>query len=91
MTKSIKINDEMKREIEKLEAKILIKQNRKLTQQEILDKLLKFSLKFVDNIFGSLEDSESFEDDYAWKMLEKPLKWGIKDASIEIDKYVYGE
>ena len=81
----------MKREIEKLEAKILIKQNRKLTQQEILDKLLKFSLKFVDNIFGSLEDSESFEDDYAWKMLEKPLKWGIKDASIEIDKYVYGE
>ncbi|MHA1268562.1 MAG: hypothetical protein ACTSPY_02125 [Candidatus Helarchaeota archaeon] len=89
MTKSIKIRDDLKREIEKLEAKIFIKQNRKLTQQEILQKLLKFSLKFVDNIFGSLEDTDSYEDDYAWKMLEKPLKWGIKDASIETDKYIY--
>ncbi|MHA1650811.1 MAG: hypothetical protein ACTSYB_11505 [Candidatus Helarchaeota archaeon] len=89
MTTTIKINDKLKREIEELRARLLITQHKKLTQQEILEKLIKFSLNFVENIFGSLEETESFEEDYAWKMLEKPLKWGIKDASIEIDKYLY--
>jgi len=89
VTTSIKINDYLKREIEELRARILLTQGKKLTQQEILEKLIKFSLKFVENIFGSLDEGNSFEDDYAWKMLEKPMKWGIKDASIKIDKYLY--
>ncbi|MHA1380084.1 MAG: hypothetical protein ACTSRG_17060 [Candidatus Helarchaeota archaeon] len=90
MAKTIKINDETKRRIEELQAKILIYQKRKINQQEILEKLLDFSLANSKIIFGLLEELELKREDYAWKMLNRPLKWGIKDASINIDKHLYG-
>lgn len=89
MTTTVKLNDQMKREIENLQAQILINQHRKLTQQEILEKLIEFALKFAENIFGALEKNESVEGDYAWKMLDNPLKWGIKDSSTSIDENLY--
>jgi len=89
MTTTMKINDQIKREIENLQAQILINQHRKLTQQEIMEKLIEFALKFAVNIFGALEENKPVEDDYAWKMLENPLKWGIKDSSTNIDENLY--
>ena len=32
----------------------------------------------------------SVEEDPVWKMLENPKHWGIKDASKNIDEFVYG-
>jgi len=55
-----------------------------------MEKLLEFSLSQSERIFGLLEDLNLMEEDYAWKMLNKPLKWGIKDASINIDEHLYG-
>lgn len=89
MTITLKLNDQLKKEIEKLQDLILIHQQKKLTQQEIIVRLIKFSLNFAENIFGVLEEKGSIEADYAWKMLKKPLKWGIKDASIKIDEHLY--
>jgi hypothetical protein len=89
MTTTVKLNDQIKREIENLQAQILIKQNRKLTQQEIMEKLIEFALKFAINIFGSLEENKPVEEDYAWKMLDNPLKWGIKDSSTTLDEKLY--
>jgi len=30
------------------------------------------------------------EEDPAWKKLEKPKRWGIKDSSKRIDEFLYG-
>jgi len=89
MTTTVRLNDQLKREIENLQAQLLINQHRKLTQQEIMEKLIEFALKFTVNIFGTLEENKPVEDDYAFKMLDKPLKWGIKDSSINIDEKLY--
>ena len=90
MTTTVKLNDDLKRRIEELQAKLLIFQKKKLNQQEILEKLLEFSLIHSEKIFGLLKELEATEEDYAWKMLDKPLKWGIKDASSTIDAHLYG-
>ncbi|MHA1231858.1 MAG: hypothetical protein ACTSPQ_14550 [Candidatus Helarchaeota archaeon] len=89
MTASIKISDDLKRLIEELQAKILIYQKRKLKQQEIIEKMLNFAAGYIDSIFGIIEDKKSIEDDYAYKVLYKPKKWGISDSSINIDRYLY--
>ena len=89
MTTTVRLNDQLKREIENLQAQLLIIQHRKLTQQEIIKKLIEFALKFTVNIFGTLEENKPVEDDYAFKMLDKPLKWGIKGSSINIDEKLY--
>jgi len=82
----MKLNNKIKREIENLQAQILINQHRNLTQQEIMEKLIEFALKFAESIFGILEENKPLEDDYAWKILDHPLKWGIKDSSTTIDE-----
>ena len=90
MTTTVKINNELKRRLEELQAKLLIFQKKKLNQQEILEKLLEFSLIHSEKIFGLLEELNFIREDYAWKMLDKPLKWGVTDTSVNIDEQLYG-
>jgi len=54
-----------------------------------MEKLIEFALKFAENIFGTLEENKPLEDDYAWKILDYPLKWGIKDSSTNINEKLY--
>ena len=90
LTKTVKLRDQLKREIEDLQAKLLINQNKKVNQQEIIEELIKFSLNHAENIFGSIEKEVLSEEDYALEVLDKPMKWGINDSSKDIDEYLYG-
>jgi len=36
------------------------------------------------------KESSTLEEDPAWKKLEKPKHWGIKDSSKRIDEFLYG-
>lgn len=85
----MKLDNKIKREIKNLQSQILINQHRNLTQQEIMEKLIEFALKFTENIFGTLEENKPLEDDYAWKILDHPLKWGIKDSTTNINEKLY--
>ncbi|MHA1311365.1 MAG: hypothetical protein ACTSQO_10605 [Candidatus Helarchaeota archaeon] len=52
--------------------------------------MLNFVAGYIDSMFGSFEDLKAKEDNYAYKILNKPKKWGISDSSINIDRYLYG-
>jgi len=43
--------------------------------------------KFIEKLTEKLPP---LEKDPAWILLEKPKKWGIKDASTKIDETLYG-
>ena len=90
MTTTIKISDEMKFKLEELQAKLLLFQKKKITQQDLLEKILSFTLIHAESIFGNLEEEFPLEEDHAWKTVNKPKKWGIKDTSLNPDNYLYG-
>jgi hypothetical protein len=47
-------------------------------------------LENEDEFVQSLKVLPPLEEDPAWKMLEKPKHWGVKDASERIDEFLYG-
>lgn len=89
MSLTVKIGEEQKKKLERLLAKLLIEQDRKVSLQEALSQAVDHALEdegFVEKLAGTA----SLEEDYAWQMLEKPKHTGIKDLSEEIDRWVYG-
>jgi hypothetical protein len=52
----------------------------------MFDHALKDEVGFAQNF----EEFPPLEEDPAWKMLENPKHWGVKDASTRIDEYLYG-
>ena len=73
--------------LERLRARYIL-MGKKLTKKEILGNLIrqeakKFEDEAVDHQLAKLEE------DPAWKLLQKPIKWGIKDTSTTVDKYLY--
>jgi len=60
------------------------------TARNYIEKMLNFVAGYIDSMFGSFEDLKAKEDNYAYKILNKPKKWGISDSSINIDRYLYG-
>ena len=47
-------------------------------------------LKMRRGIIKKLRELPPLEKDPAWRALENPKHWGIKDSSKRIDEYVYG-
>ena len=93
MASSIKILKETKLEIDKLQAEVLIKYGKKLTQQEILDILVKFGKEHFDEYFSKqmeIEHPEKRKKRYK-SILKKSKNWGIETDENMIDKVLYGE
>jgi len=73
--------------LERLRARYIL-MGKKMTKKEILGNLIrqeakKFEEEAVENRLPKLEE------DIAWKLLFKPIKWGIKDTSTTVDEYLY--
>ncbi|MHA1450386.1 MAG: hypothetical protein ACTSP4_13300 [Candidatus Hodarchaeales archaeon] len=73
--------------LERLRAKYIL-MGKKMTKKEILGNLIRHEAKkFEDEEVDS--QLPGLEDDIAWKLLNAPLKWGIKDTSTTVDKHLY--
>lgn len=93
MSITVKIDKKINAELEKMIAKLLIEKGIKISKKKALEAAIKFALKNKSSFLKELgieENKISVEDDIAWKLLNKPKKWGIKDASISIDRVLYG-
>jgi hypothetical protein len=89
MAETVKIGEEQKRRLEKYLARLLIEHDRKIPFQEALGQAVDHAIsdeRFTRKLLGGAP----LEEDYAWRMLEKPKKMGIRDLSRDIDKWVYG-
>ena len=90
MTVAIKIEENKKAKVEQFQASLLIQENIKITMQEIVGLMIDYSLENEEEIIKKLKELPALEDDPAWKTLNNPKHWGVKDSSKRIDEFVYG-
>jgi len=90
LTISIKIEDTKKEKLDKFLASLLLQEGVKITLQEAIGLMVDYALENEEAIIKRLKELPPLEDDPAWKALENPKHWGIKDSSKRIDEFVYG-
>lgn len=90
MTATIKIEHVKKEKLDKFLASLLLQQGVKITLQEAVGLMVDYALENKEDIIKRLEELPPLEDDPAWKALENPMHWGIKDSSKRIDEFLYG-
>jgi len=89
MTVTIKIEEEKKEKIDRFLASLLLQQGIKITLQEAIGLMVDYALENEKDIIKRLRELPPLENDPAWKLLENPRHWGIKDSSRRIDEFVY--
>jgi len=88
MYTTVKIKIEAKRKLEELQARLRLR-GIKAGLHEILEKLIELGIEEEDSLVNRFERKEEREDPML-RLLEKPLDWNIRDASIRIDDALYG-
>jgi hypothetical protein len=84
---TVRLNKDDEDLLERLRARYIL-MGKKMTKKEILGNLIRQEAKkFEDGVVN--HHLPRLEDDYAWKLLQKPMKWGIKDTSTTVDEYLY--
>ena len=91
MSTSVKISDECKRILEMLQARLVIAMGRKVSQQELLDALVKFSMEREDELIGHIVGAElPLPSEEIDKLMKLPTDWGVETREEEIDLHLYG-
>jgi hypothetical protein len=88
---SVKLREDDKKKLEKLRALATLKTAKKITQEDLLSKLITGALaegdKFVDRVF---EDTVPIPDEKFKKISALSKDWNVKTSWEEIDEAVYG-
>ncbi len=90
MTTTIKIEDTKKEKLDKFLATLLLQEGIKITLQETISLIVDYALENQKDIIKRLKELPPLEEDPAWKTLENPKHWGIKNSSKRIDEHLYG-
>ena len=90
MTTTIKIEDEKKEKLDRFLASLLLHEGVKITLQEAVGLMVDYALENEKDIIKRLKELPPLEEDPAWKALENPMHWGIKDSSKRKDEFLYG-
>ncbi len=84
---TVRLNKDDEDLLDRLRARYIL-MGKKMTKKEILGQLIRQeALKFEEEIND--HHLPKLEQDFAWKLLLKPLKWGIKDTSTTVDEHLY--
>jgi len=90
LTTTIKIEDAKKEKLDKFLASLLLQEGVKITLQEAVGLMVDYALENEEEFIKRLKELPPLEEDPAWKALESPMHWGIKDSSKRIDEFLYG-
>ncbi len=90
MTATIRIDKAKKQKLDRFLAQILLREGKKVTLKEAIGLMIDHALEKEDEFVQNLKELPPLEEDPAWKMLENPKHWGVKDASERIDEFLYG-
>ena len=86
---TVKIDKKYLKLLDRVQAEILIKHGIKIPKKDIVEKALEWALsnkEFVEKKLLEKRDKKRILE-----MLKRPIDWGIKDASVKVDEYLYGE
>jgi len=91
MSTSIKISEEDKETLERLQAFVTLRAGRKMTQQEILSTLVRDAYaksdEFLDKIIST---GKPMSDQEYEKILLLIEDWGVETSWIGLDQLLYG-
>jgi len=90
MSATVKIELQKKEKLDKFLASLLLREGIKITLQEALSLIIDYALENEEEIIKKLRELPPLEEDPAWKTIENPTHWGIKDSSKRIDEFLYG-
>ena len=92
MATSVKVTDQTKDRLEKLQAEIRLETGRKVTQQELLERIV------TDTYESRAEVIDSFRDEFKPLSDEETERWlsgtvasGVETDEDDIDDILYGE
>ncbi len=68
----------------------MLQEGKKVTIQEAVGVMIDSALEDEEAFTQNFKVLPPLEEDTAWKMLETPKHWGVKDASTRIDEFLYG-
>ncbi len=92
MPTTVKIDPEFKKEIDKLQAKITMKTGEKITQQDLLVRIIQFTLANEKEFFQTvIFDWHPLSDSEWEKITEAITDFGIVTTESTIDTELYGE
>jgi len=89
LTVTVKIEDTKKDKLDKFLASLLLKEGIKITLQETIGLMVDYALENEEDIIKRLKELPPLEEDPAWKTLEHPKHWGIKDSAKRVDEFLY--
>ena len=90
MTNSVKIGEKAKSLLDKAQARVTLSTGRKVSQQELLEAMIKFSANREDQFISEeLEPSRPLTDRGAEALLEIPVDWVVETREEDIDAYLY--
>ncbi len=87
MSTTIKVSDETKQLLDRIQAKMTLTFHKKKTLSELVDIIIQLALKHEDELLQA-EKLPSLEKDPAMK---PPIDWGIETDASKIDEYIYSE
>jgi len=90
MAATVKIEEAKKEKLDKFLASMLLKEGIKVTLQEALGLMVDYALENEEDFIKRLRELPPLEEDPAWKALESPEHWGVRDSSRRIDQFLYG-
>jgi len=92
MSTSVKIDREDKERLERLQALITLRMGKRVTQQEILSRLIKEAYeRGEDFIEGLFEEYPKLSDEEFERVLSLIEDWGVETSWEDIDRVLYGE
>ncbi len=88
MASSIKVRQDTKSEIERLQAEILLRFGKKITQQKLIDLIVKFSKERLDDIMDEPKE-EVFNKNKLKEIIKIRSDWEVETSPEMIDEVVY--
>jgi len=91
MSTSVKLSEEDKQKLEKLQALVTLKAGGRVTQQEILSALIGEALARGDEFLGkAFKPNIPMPDEEFKRVLSLTEDWGVETNWREVDKLLYG-
>ncbi len=92
MSTSVKISEDAKRLLEKLQARIVLSTGKRPSQEEILDTIVELSTEKEEEVIARMAGLRfPFSPREVDALMKIPLDWSVKTKEEEINKVLYGE
>ena len=90
MSTSVKMSDDTKSKVEELQAEIKLETGRKVTQEELLRKVVEDAYSSKQDLIRSFQSTVPVDEQERREFHEGTSDWGFETDEDEIDEVLYG-